>query len=387
MDDDRPAITRRALVVGGSALTAAMLAGCGPRSTESSASSLSAGRLREMRIGGTPFELTAGEQSLTLGADMGPTPAWLYSDAPFPVYRLRLGESVNARLTNRLREHTSIHWHGVRGPNAMDGVPYVTQMPVQPDERFTYRITPPDPGTYFFHPHCNTAEQLGRGLAGVLIVEDDLQFDDDVVCVLKDWRVGKDGKFLPFITPEGASRGGTFGTLRTVNGLSTPDIAVPAGANIRLRILNLDSTRVSDIGVQGAEGSLIAVDGNALAPFALETWRLGPAMRMDVSLRTPAAGGKISLIDYFAAEPVTLATLVAQGAGGSDKPMPALALAKFPEPDLAKAEAHELKLSASAAPSDYAGLAPIQLPDGRRIDLLDSLCSTARTLWAIDGKP
>jgi FtsP/CotA-like multicopper oxidase with cupredoxin domain len=261
-------------------------------------------------------------------------------------------------------------------------------MPVQPKESFTYRFTPPDAGTFFFHPHCNTAEQLGRGLSGILIVDDpDAQFDDDIVCVLKDWRVDNNGKFLPFITPEGAARGGTFGTLRTLNGLASPEIAVPADANIRLRILNVDSTRVSDIGVQGADARVLAIDGNGFDGFVLDTWRLGPAMRMDLSLRTPGAGGKITLVDYFAQEPVTLATLVA-GQSGTGRPSPAsLARSQVPVPNLDNAESHELKLSASAAPSDYPDLPPIVLPDGRKIDLLDSLCSTTRTLWAIDGKP
>jgi FtsP/CotA-like multicopper oxidase with cupredoxin domain len=380
-----PALTRRAIVAGGTALAATTLIGCSRTQTSAAGR---AGRLSESRIGGQSFTLTAQERAMRIGANTGPTPAWLYGDAPFPVYRMHLGESLEATLTNRLNEHTSIHWHGVRGPNAMDGVAYVTQMPVQPGESFIYRITPPDAGTYFFHPHCNTAEQLGRGLAGVLIVEDGTSFDDDVVCVLKDWRVGSDGSFLPFVTPEGAGRGGTFGTLRTVNGLVAPEIGVPADANIRLRLLNLDSTRVSDIGVQGAQASLLAIDGNALAPFMLESWRLGPAMRMDVGVRTPAAGGRIALIDYFAAQPVTLATLVAQGAPKADGARaPMLAPTKFAQPDLATAEVHELKLSASATPSDYAGLAPIVLPDGKKIDMLDSLCSNAQTLWAIDGKP
>ena len=380
----RLALTRRAFSAGGAAFAATTLLGCS-RGTISTAAA--PGRLRETRIGGTPIALTAQERAVTLGADTASTPAWLYGDAPFPVYRLRLGESVEVTLTNRLKEHTSVHWHGVRGPNAMDGVPYVTQMPVQPGESFAYRFTPPDPGTYFFHPHCNTSEQLGRGLAGVLIVEDDAPFDDDIVCVLKDWRLEKDGRFLAFITAEGAGRGGTFGTLRTANGLVAPEIAVPARANIRLRVLNVDSTRVGDIGVQGADASLIAIDGNALSPFALDTWRLGPAMRMDVALKTPDAGGKIALVDYFAADPVTLATLVTQGAPKpGSAPLPALPPPKLPEPDLANAETHELKLSASATATDYAALAPIVLPDGRKIDLLDSLCSTSRTFWAIDGK-
>jgi FtsP/CotA-like multicopper oxidase with cupredoxin domain len=386
-DTRRPALTRRAIVAGGSALAAVTLAGCG-RTSGAAKGSPAAGRLPEYRVGGVPTHLLAEERSIMLGDSKGPTPAWLYGDLPFPVYRLRLGEGLDVTFTNRLKEHSSIHWHGVRGPNAMDGVAYVTQMPVQPGESFAYRLTPPDPGTYFFHPHCNTAEQLGRGLAGVLIVEDGIAFDDDIVCVMKDWRVGEDGRFLAFVTPEGAARAGTFGTLRTVNGLVAPEITVPAGANIRLRVLNLDSTRISDIGVEGAPASVIAIDGNALTPFALESWRMGPAMRMDVALRTPEAGGKITLVDYFAPQPVILATLVAQGASKA-RPAdggPALAPARLPEPDLERAEGHELKLSASATPTDYAGLAPIVLPDGKTIDVLDSLCSTSQTLWAIDGK-
>ncbi len=384
----QPGFTRRAVLAGGSAFAATAVSGCGRTAvSQAPADAAAAGRLPERRIGNLPVTLIAQERKIALGADSGLTPAWIYGDTPFPVYRVRLGESVDVSFTNRLKEHSSVHWHGVRGPNAMDGVPYVTQLPVQPGESFSYRLTPPDPGTFFFHPHCNTAEQLGRGLVGVLIVEDGVPFDGDIVCVLKDWRVEKDGRFLPFITAEGASRGGSFGTLRTVNGLVAPEIAVPAGANIRLRVLNVDSTRIGDIGIMGADASVIAIDGNALAPFALDTWRLGPAMRMDIALRTPDAEGRIVLTDFFAPEPVTLATLVAQGPSKRSGAFPALAPVPFAEPDLAKAETHELKLSASAAASDYATLPPIVLPDGRTIDLLDTLCSTANTLWAIDGKP
>src|SRR5262249_37216338 len=156
---------RRAVLAGGGAFLAAQLTGCAQTSA-----ARNTGRLRETRIGGMPITLTAQERAVTLPGASGSAPPWLYGEERFPVYRLRVGESVDATLVNRLREHTSVHWHGVRGPNAMDGVPYVTQMPVQPGESFSYRFAPPDPGTFFFHPHCNTAEQLGRGLAGVLIV-------------------------------------------------------------------------------------------------------------------------------------------------------------------------------------------------------------------------
>src|SRR3546814_4282780 len=92
-----------------------------------------------------------------------------------------------AELRNGLDGHTTIHWHGVRVPHAMDGVPYITQPPVEPGEAFTYTFAPPDPGTFFFHPHCDTLEALSRGLAGVLIVEDPRDaglFDADVTLAL-----------------------------------------------------------------------------------------------------------------------------------------------------------------------------------------------------------
>ena len=86
---------------------------------------------------------------------------------------------------------------------------------------FAYSFVPPDTGTFFFHPHCNTAEQLGRGMAGVLIVEGDESepYDADVPIVLRDWRIDDaGGDFLPFFTPEGAGKAGTFGTIRSANG-------------------------------------------------------------------------------------------------------------------------------------------------------------------------
>ncbi len=376
------AVTRLAVLSSGAGL-AFSLAGCGSRAVARS------GRLDEIRLGDRPIILAAREQAVRLQPG-GMTPAWIYGDAAFPVLRLKSGASLAVDLENRLKEHTSIHWHGVRGPNAMDGVPYVTQMPVEPGEMFSYRFAPPDPGTYFFHPHCNTSEQLGRGLSGALIIEGDEEepFDDDVVCLIKDWRLAKDGSFLPFLTLEGAGRAGSFGTLRTVNGQPTPDIEVPAGANIRLRMINGDSSRVGDIGIMGAEASAIAIDGSPIKPFQLETWRLGPAMRLDLALRTPQAGRKVEIVDFFAAEPVVLATLVAQGAAkrsGDFKPL-ALKAHGVPEPDVAGSEMHQLKLAESATATDYSRLAPIELPDGRKIDLLDSLCSNARTLWAIDGR-
>jgi len=267
-------------------------------------------------------------------------------------------------------------------------VPYLTQLPVQPGERFTYRFTPPDAGSYFFHPHCNTAEQMGRGLIGALIVEDGAAgFDDEHVLILKDWRLTPEGAFDSFVTLGGASRAGTFGSLRTVNAHPSPRFDVAAGANIRLRLINADSTRISAIGLAGAPAFVIAIDGNAVAPFALDTWRLGPAMRLDLSLRSPR-DTQFRLVDYFAPEPVTLATFATGGAAlreGAFGPTP---LPKSPvsEPDIGAAWTHTLELGAGVTPLDIPEPPPIVLPNGDRIERADSLCLASATFWTLDGQ-
>ena len=156
----------------------------------------------------------------------------------------------------------------MRVPNEMDGVQYVTQKPIEPGESFTYDFPIPNTGTFFFHPHCNESGQVGHGLAGILIVEGDESqtFDDEVVIIAKDWRLNPDGSFLPFSTDSGAARAGTFGTLRTVNAVPKFVRRVKASADLRLRILNLDSTRMMDVGIEGAEALIIAIDGNPLEP-------------------------------------------------------------------------------------------------------------------------
>src|SRR5262245_3940524 len=92
-----------------------------------------------------PVQLTASVKPQTLPGAVGPSDLWLYNDG-FPlILRARRGEAFKARFTNRLAEHSTIHWHGVRVPYRMDGVPYFTQEPVKPDESFLYEFSPPDP--------------------------------------------------------------------------------------------------------------------------------------------------------------------------------------------------------------------------------------------------
>ncbi|MDY0874378.1 multicopper oxidase family protein [Dongia rigui] len=334
--------------------------------------------------------LTAIRRSRQLAAPPAPPTDILgYSDGP-TIIRLQQGEWLEAAFTNRLHEHSTIHWHGIRLPNAMDGVPYLTQAPVMPGESFTYRFQPPDTGTFFFHPHCSTVEQLGHGLAGILIVEGDevRPHDHDLVCVYRDWRIDKDGKYQPLMTDAGASKAGTFGDHRTINDQVQPVFKVPAGGDVRVRFLNVDMSRVVDLGIVGADAWVIATDGNPLPPQKLKSWRLGPAMRADLTLRMPhVAGTRIQLVNYYSAQPIVMAELEAEGTP-LDRPAfvpAALKPASIPEPQIDGAETFQLRLSASSAPAD---LPPdLVLPDGSVLRYADALCLSPKTFWALNGQP
>ncbi|MER5628337.1 multicopper oxidase family protein [Streptosporangium sp. NPDC002544] len=139
------------------------------------------------------FRLIATEQVVDLGGKSVTT--WSYNGRiPGKEIRVRAGEVLRARLVNRLPKDTTIHWHGLALRNDADGVPGVTQEPVQAGTEFVYEFTAPDPGTYWFHPHSGT--QLDRGLYAPLIVEDPrepLGYDEEWVVVLDDWLDGVTG--------------------------------------------------------------------------------------------------------------------------------------------------------------------------------------------------
>jgi len=380
---------RKFLTAIGGAAVAAALPFAGPRAAQSSLPGVLAPLPSEMEQGVKTFHLRSRKVSLPLLSADGPqSPLCLYAEAPLPVIRATRGEPLRIRFTNDLpTEHSSIHWHGIRVPNAMDGVPYITQKPIQPGSGYVYEFTPPDAGTFFFHPHCNESGQVGQGLAGIFIVDGDTAapFDDDIILAAKDWRLAPNGSFLPFSTIKGASRAGTFGTIRTVNGATAFARAVPASADLRLRILNLDSTRVIEVGIEGAEAQVIAIDGNAVPPFPLDTWRMGPAMRLDLAVRSPPSGAAFKLIDYGASELYDLAVLTAEGPALRAEPFrPApLNASPIPAPDLAGAET-QTYLFGAASDAIASFVDSLDPDDPLSAVILDSLCTGEETFWSIN---
>ncbi len=131
-----------------------------------------------------------------LAGPEGPwTSIWGYDGTvPGPILRIQQGRPVRIAVENGLDEDTTVHWHGIRLLNAMDGVPGLTQPPIKPGESFVYEFTPPDAGTFWYHPHAGSLVQMGRGLAGPLIVEEaePVAVDRDLLWMLQDWRLSGD---------------------------------------------------------------------------------------------------------------------------------------------------------------------------------------------------
>lgn len=291
------------------------------------------------------YVLTAQEQPISL-VEGGTTPALAFNgEFPAPVIRARQGEPLRIHFINKLKQETTIHWHGIRLNNAMDGVPYLTQPPVKPGESFDYEFTCPDAGTFWYHPHMHSIEQLGRGLVGALIVEErePQHFDKDLILGLKDWRLNKDGSFMPLSEPRHAARAGTLGNIATVNGKSLPLIEVPANAKVRVRLLNMDNSRQFAIGVDQREAgvSVLALDAMPLEPASLQVHPLGVGMRLDLGLITPAqAGIDIPVYDIkgrFRQVICTLRTTQAKRKSGRPA-ISALPANPVAEPDLERAE-------------------------------------------------
>jgi FtsP/CotA-like multicopper oxidase with cupredoxin domain len=220
------------------------------------------------------------------------------SQVPGPILEAKRGVPLEIEFTYRLPELTVIHWHGLRIPAAMDGTE-VVQRSIQPGETFTYRFTPPDAGTFWYHPHANETEQLEKGLYGALIVRaaDELALDGEKILVFDDVRVDKSGhiaKFGGLID----RHNGREGNVRLINGTSEPEFAIAAGQVERWRIVNASSARYIHLSLGGLPFQTIGTDGGFIeAPVTAEEVLLPPGDRAELAVGPFEKEGDVYGID------------------------------------------------------------------------------------------
>ncbi len=197
----------------------------------------------------------------------------------------------------------------------MDGVPGVTQDPVNSGESFVYLLELKEAGTYWYHPHFNNSEQLERGLKGVLIVEEKNKqpWSRELIWLLDDWRLQQDGTIYPhFNTPHDLMHDGRWGNVPTINGQVQPEFSVIPGERIRLRMINGANARIFSPQLDGLSANVIAVDGRPVSKiFPYSSFNLSPGNRIDLDITIPAnSGGKVfTLEDQFPRQKYPLATL------------------------------------------------------------------------------
>jgi FtsP/CotA-like multicopper oxidase with cupredoxin domain len=248
------------------------------------------------------------------------TRIWGYDGAvPGPLLTAPQGSVLVVEAENRLAVPTSVHWHGLRLPNAMDGVAGLTQPPILPGESFTYRFALPDAGTFWYHPHFDSSSQLGRGLYGPLIVTEAAPpaVDRDLLWVFGDWRLDAEGQVVDdFHDPFDQAHDGRIGPLVTLNDAAAGEVAVRQGELLRLRLVNACAARVLVLQFAGHRPRLIARDGQPCTPHEPEGGlvQLGPGMRADLLLRCDAAEARLPLLDHRnPAHPAELLALVYAG--------------------------------------------------------------------------
>jgi FtsP/CotA-like multicopper oxidase with cupredoxin domain len=227
--------------------------------------------------------------------------AWTYNGGlPGPLIRGRVGDRLIVHFKNELPEPTTVHWHGVRVPIEMDGVPGISQPDVQPGGTFTYDFVLRDAALYWYHPHVMSAAQVGFGLYGALLVEDpedSVGVADQLTIVLSDIGFDKNGTLEP--ADSGGPAGMVFGregAALLVNGKVAPRLRARSGAPQRWRIVNTAKSRFFFLDLDGQSFVKIGGDGGLQEnPVTSDAVLVTPGERIDV-LVTPTGTPGSSLV-------------------------------------------------------------------------------------------
>ncbi len=277
-------------------------------------------------LSGTEFNLVI-EETLVNFTGKKRMATTINGSIPAPTLRWRLGDTVTLRVTNRLRETTSIHWHGIILPFEMDGVPGISFPGIAPGETFTYRFRVQQSGTYWYHSHSGHQEQLG--MYGAIVVEDpnvrSAGTMRDHVVVLSDWtdenpervfhKLKVHADYFNFNHPtlpllmndisemgfsEAVNKRRMFNEMRMsptdladvsaytytylMNG-TAPDSnwtgLFRPGERVRLRFINAAANSLFDVRIPGLKLRVVQNDGQDVEPVSVDEFRFGPGETLD----------------------------------------------------------------------------------------------------------
>ena len=234
---------------------------------------------------------------------------------PGPLVRLREGQTATIRVSNHLKEDTSIHWHGLILPPEMDGVPGVSFAGIKPGKTFTYRFPVKQSGTYWYHSHSGMQEQQGH--FGPLIIDpiepEPFKYERDYVVMLSDWTFEHPHHILANLKKMSAYYNYQRRTVATFfqdlpwkqMRMDPTDIADVTGATytylmngmtsesnwtglfqpgekVRLRFINASAMTFFDIRIPGLKMTVVQADGQNVQPVTVDEFRIAVAETYDV---------------------------------------------------------------------------------------------------------
>ncbi len=238
---------------------------------------------------------------------------------PGPRIRVTEGDRVRINVTNHLPEPTTVHWHGLIVPNAMDGPADITQKPIAPGQTFSYEFTTQQAGTYFYHTNKEPDRQQALGLYGALIIDPKdpssiPTHDLEHTIELQEW-LERQGYTYPAMLMEGA-----LPNFFTINGKaypSTDTIQMKVGQKVLLRFIGTNNNFIHPMHIHGGPFTIVATDGTPVpeaARITKDTVNVGPGERYDV-IWTAREPGKW-LIHCHIPHHTTNNNVEEQGAGG-----------------------------------------------------------------------
>ena len=288
---------------------------------------------------------------------------------PGPLIRAHVGDRVIVHFTNDLPQPTTVHWHGVRVPIEMDGVPDVSQPEMKRGDTFTYDFVVRDAGLYWYHPHVMSAAQVGFGLYGALLVEDpadEVGIADQLTLVLSD--IGFDDKGVLESADSGGPAGMVFGregAYVLANGKILPTLRARSGAPQRWRIVNTAKSRFFLLDLEGQPFYKIGTDGGLQErPETMERVLITPGERADVIVTPTGPSGSTIVLR---------ALLYNRGYGSVEF--------RYPEDVLTIALTDEPALPPQKMPLVHRDFVVPSLADATRVDVLLTL-----TPMGADGK-